>query len=1117
MNHINISARLIHRGKVAAFSSQLDEPHAAAFVVKEGGYWCSQKGSAITREYFSIDYGSPLPLNTVEVHAAPSGPESFPADFRVEASLDGAEWRIVHTERKYEMGDSGVCVLDIPFTVARFMKFVALKTRKVQTRFFAEVGAFAAGIAGVREISASGASSYMHGAEKLLDRQKGSMWESDLKSAPANEFVYLDLGRVLPVSRLALWSTDMVPNGFPEHFYFEYSTDKNVWSPLFEEKGFLAEPSTRYSWDVPLAQARYVRVEMNTVPLEGKVHGVRLAGLEVFSAPISLDHTHHAGEMTPHASVFQHGVVRMAKDGEDLMGAAVQASDRRLKEATTIFKGIMQFAEDGEDAPGLATQASDRRLKPATEAKYGIVRLAFDRESKQGAVVQGNDTRLQEATESSFGIVKLCPDGIYSDLSVVRGSDKRLFRATAENFGIVRLASDGESAAECVVQGSDRRLRDASTIAKGIVELAEDGEDAPGIAVQGSDRRLRDASTIAKGIVELAEDGEDAPGVAVQGNDRRLRDASTITKGIVELAEDGEDRPGVVVQGSDRRLKDAAEGAKGIMRFARDGEAVSLAAVQGNDRRLRDASTTAKGIVELAEDGQDAPGVAVQGNDRRLKEATTVSKGVVELAEDGEDAAGVVVQGSDRRLRDATTVAKGIVELADNGEDRPGVVVQGNDRRLRDATAAAKGIVELAEDGEDAPNVAVQGSDRRLKDASTVAKGIVELAEDGEDAPHVVVQGSDRRLKPASTGARGIVELADDGEDAPGLAVQGSDRRLRYANESQPGIVRFAEPGESRKGFAVQADDPRLADAREPAAHTHDYAPRVHEFSAHAGTIAVSGARSERYTGVVPPPDGAAVIYAKNESPAAGAVGIAGVADGTYEHAEHSCGVLGHGRFTGVRGQSAGSTDPGPRGCGVLGVSRFGAGGVFASEHGYSLVVDGFGKIEEYDDSLNLVGNGEALKVNGTSDFTGTVTLARVSAEGVPPNIAEMFEVDGADHISYGDVLVASERGGGVLARSDSEYSRAVIGVVSGNPALVLNASGDKRLYPVALAGRAMCKIDARGRQVRPGDLIVTSATPGCGMAGTVDSFEKIGTVLGKALDGLEDGIGVIPIFVTGR
>ena len=69
----------------------------------------------------------------------------------------------------------------------------------------------------------------------------------------------------------------------------------------------------------------------------------------------------------------------------------------------------------------------------------------------------------------------------------------------------------------------------------------------------------------------------------------------------------------------------------------------------------------------------------------------------------------------------------------------------------------------------------------------------------------------------------------------------------------------------------------------------------------------------------------------------------------------------------------------------------------------------------------------------------------------------------------------------------------------------------------MALAGTVLCKVDARKRPVRPGDLIVTAETPGCGMAGTIDSFEKTGAVIGKALDALDDGINAIPVFISHR
>ena len=550
------------------------------------------------------------------------------------------------------------------------------------------------------------------------------------------------------------------------------------------------------------------------------------------------------------------------------------------------------------------------------------------------------------------------------------------------------------------------------------------------------------------------------------------------------------------------------------MRFAADGESLAFAAVQSNDKRLRDATESSAGIMRFASDGETEARAAVQGNDRRLRNATTSSKGIVELAGDGEDREGVVVQGNDRRLCDATESSKGIVELAEDGEVRPGVAVQGNDKRLCDATEASKGIMRFALDGETGALAAVQGNDKRLKDATTVSKGIVELAEDGEDREGVAVQGNDKRLRDATTVSKGIIELAEDGEDREGVVVQGNDKRLRNATEDSSGIVRLAKGNENRPGFAVQADDPRLTDKREPVAHEHDYAPGDHDISSHKGTLAIRDSKSEVFIDITAPNDGSAILFGHNSSSGRGAIGVAGVALSEDEKPGNSYGVVGHSRHVGVRGQAQGDEDH--KGCGVIGVSRFGAGGVFASEHDFSLVADGFGHIGDYDSDLTLLGNGKALLARGESEFDGPVDLKNSRASGeFPLNIVELFEVDEVEFISPGDILSVSDEGNGVLTRSRREYSRNIIGIVAGNPSIRIDNSGaEKGVYPVALAGRVMCKVDARNNPVNPGDLIVAANTPGCGMSGKIDSFEKIGTVIGKALDRLDDGIGIIPVFI---
>ncbi|HOO71253.1 MAG TPA: discoidin domain-containing protein [Spirochaetota bacterium] len=1112
MEFINISHNKIMEGSIHKCSSELSEAYSAKYLLVDQGYWSSQKRSAAISEYFIIDYHKLITINFIRLDPSPGGEKNFPRSFRIETSLDGETWEVVHSEREHLL-ESDYFHLDLHLTQLQYLKVVIMEFPVIDSQYWVELGSCICGISGVVGLDCSSTSSGSD-VQNLLSTQIDAFWESQIKTVSSMEFFSFDLGQVFNINRLVLCSSI---KGFPEDFTVLVSTDNELWMPLFDCRSFKSEPYKKYYWNSDIRPARYIRLEVRGVKYFEGQYAVRISGVEIFAAPANLLHTHNYGELTQHASVFQAGIVKLARDGDERPGTAVQGSDRRLRDATTVFKGIVQFAEDGDDKDLVAVQASDSRLKEATESQHGIARLAYDREVSAGAVVQSNDSRLREATLNSFGIVRLCPPGLYSENSVVLGNDPRLEHASTESSGICILSEDGGSDTGKVVQANDRRLRDATVHYKGIMQFAEDGECIENKAVQSSDRRLKDATTMSRGIVELAEDGEDSPGVVVQGHDRRLRDATTTSKGIAELAENGEDRPGVVVQGNDRRLKDATVASKGIVELADDGEDRYGVVVQGNDRRLKKATESTEGIVRLAKNGEESPLCAVQGNDCRLKNATTISKGIVELAEDGEDSPAVAVQGNDRRLKDATTKNKGIVELAEDGEDRPGVAVQGNDRRLKEASEKIKGIMRFAADGEVAPSAAVQGGDRRLKDATTTSKGIVELAEDGEQKEGVVVQGSDRRLKDATTTSKGIVELAEDGEDSEGVAVQGNDRRLKRSTEENTGIVKLAKNKEEKPGIAVQADDERLSNDRNPLPHTHDYAPLVHDYNSHTGAISVKQSRNEVFREITPPSDNTSVIYGQNESKESGSIGIAGVAGLGNREPVHTYGVVGHSSHIGVRGQSSGSNDL--RGCGVMGISRFGAGGVFASENAYSLIADGYGALESFDKSVNLMGNGEALLVKGKSEFHGPVEILKgpkSDAQSSPMNIVELFEVDDEEFLSPGDLLVVSESGKNILSRSRRKYNRSVIGIISGNPVLVINNSmTEKKVYPVALAGRALCKVDAREKPVVPGDLIVTSDTPGCGMSGAINSFEQIGTVIGKALDGLEGGIGVIPVYIV--
>lgn len=1111
----DVLKRKIYKSEINDFSSQKNDIFTAQQAILPNSYWSTNENSQSEEEYIQLDFLDNVPINYIEILApTKSNPgEFFPEKFIFLISNEGSNWKVIHTDNDVYLNKNQYS-LSIPLIKTRYLKIIIPKEKNDSKKHF-EIGRIDCGIKGITAIKANRSAGQDFAINRLTDSKPETYWKADPLENQEKFTINADLGEIYQISSVSLTSCSEKPLLFPEDFAIELSTDKKLWMTTTDQRGFHAESNERYIWNTNSINARYVRIEMQGVKTEDGKYSIKLADLGIYAAIQDNDHVHVSSDNPSYATIFQPGIVRLAKDGETSRDAVIKASDIRLKDANTIFKGIVRFAADGESEEMLAVQSSDSRLQHADEIKEGIVRLAYDRETKQGTAVQGSDSRLKEATDKSFGIVKLCPHGEYSEMGVVKGSDPRLKSASIHAPGIVKLSSNGGTEPDTAVQGSDKRLKDATTTSKGIMQFADDKESEAFKAVQSNDTRLQPASIHSKGIVELAEMNESSSLKAVQSNDPRLQPATLDQKGIVELAENNEVKPGAVVQSNDDRLRKATTSYEGIMKFAEHGETSVNTAVQSSDPRLKDATTVAKGIVELAEDGEDSEGVAVQGNDKRLKTATTSSKGIVELAEDGENSEGVVVQGNDRRLRDATISEKGIMRFADNLEVKPFVAVQANDERLLDATENNKGIMQFAENGEVTPSKAVQSNDKRLKDASETAKGILQFAQDGEATSLKAVQSNDKRLKDATTVSKGIVELAEDGEESEGVVVQGNDKRLKKADEDNWGIIKLAKNNQKQPELAVQANDDRLFDKREPLPHEHDYAEKKHEYSSHTGFISISGEKHQAFQGLTPPVNDSSIIYSKNESPNEGAIGISGIATGG--NSANRYGILGHSDFIGIRGQSNSEGNEENGGCGILGVSRFGAGGVFASEQNYSLIIDGFGNIDDIDSSVKMIGNGKALSVRGESTFDGQVNLNPSAANNNenPANIVEYFESDEAEYISTGDIVIASHEGACKIGRTQKAYDTRVCGIVSGNPAVVINNT-DKtnNIYPIALSGKILCKVDARENPIMPGDLIVTASTPGCGMKGQIDSFEKVGSVIGKALEPLKEGIGTISVLI---
>jgi hypothetical protein len=98
-----------------------------------------------------------------------------------------------------------------------------------------------------------------------------------------------------------------------------------------------------------------------------------------------------------------------------------------------------------------------------------------------------------------------------------------------------------------------------------------------------------------------------------------------------------------------------------------------------------------------------------------------------------------------------------------------------------------------------------------------------------------------------------------------------------------------------------------------------------------------------------------------------------------------------------------------------------------------------------------------------------------------------------------------------------------LLGVYSTNPGFVGGAGDDEDTegkIPVAITGIVPLKASAENGAILPGDLLTSSSIPGHAMKAspvTIDgvTFYIPGTILGKALEPLEEGTGVILVLVT--
>ena len=238
----------------------------------------------------------------------------------------------------------------------------------------------------------------------------------------------------------------------------------------------------------------------------------------------------------------------------------------------------------------------------------------------------------------------------------------------------------------------------------------------------------------------------------------------------------------------------------------------------------------------------------------------------------------------------------------------------------------------------------------------------------------------------------------------------------------------------------------------------------------------------------------------------------------------------------GVRGQTAapsGGTgvlgEGYPDGNGVIGISENGVGirGQATGNAGTGIGVLG----EAYTPNatagvFNAIGGGTLLIgiANNTAnvfrvDIAGKV-FANGGFEASGADFAESMPVTG-DRSRYepGDLLVIDRTSNRRLTLANNAYSTLVAGIYSTKPGVLASpySMDDPSLakeVPMAVVGIVPCKVSAENGAIEVGDLLVASSTPGHAMKGS-DRGKMLGAVVGKALEPLREGRGVVQVLVT--
>jgi hypothetical protein len=257
--------------------------------------------------------------------------------------------------------------------------------------------------------------------------------------------------------------------------------------------------------------------------------------------------------------------------------------------------------------------------------------------------------------------------------------------------------------------------------------------------------------------------------------------------------------------------------------------------------------------------------------------------------------------------------------------------------------------------------------------------------------------------------------------------------------------------------------------------------------------------------------DGTTGVFGDATSGTGATIGVRGRSAATF-----GTGVLGEATSTAFSNYGVKGTSASTFGTAIAGIATNGGAGVYGESD-----TDVAGDFNRTDGSASGIilqarsGSDTKFKVQGDGNVYADGTFYGGGAD-----FAEAMAVRGdRDQYEPGDVLIIDPTGDRQLTLARQAYSSHVAGIYSTKPGMLgkpypMDDPRGAKDIPLAIVGIVPCKVSAENGPIGRGDLLVSASAPGHAMRGT-DRDRMLGAIVGKALESLASGTGVIQVLVT--